>query len=261
MCGRFVLVDKIEIIEKAFNAKLAAGGILFSPSYNITVGQKSLVVTDDNSSQLQYFQFGLTPSWAKKQLYLFNARAEGDHNKENDPNFRGAKGIIEKPAFRNSIRSKRCLIVASAFIEGTTVDGLEKPFLVHLKSRPFAFAGIWDNWINPATNEVIQSFSIITTTANTLVLKIPHHRMPVILPGHAYHTWLNKNSALSQITELLQQYPTDKMNAYPISPTIKSSKNNSPEFLNPVGERLIPEIGIIVSKGLEEKGFGRGKKH
>ncbi len=260
MCGRFVLVDKIEVIEKTFNAKLSEGSILFSPSYNITVGQKSLVVTDENPNQLNYYQFGLTPSWAKKQMYLFNARAEGDHNKENDPNFRGAKGIIEKPAFRNPIRARRCLIVASAFIEGSTVEGLDKPFLVHLKNRPFAFAGIWDKWTNPENLEVIQSFSIITTTANTLLQKIPHHRMPVILPGHAYHTWLNQNASLSQITELLVQYPADMMNAYPISPSIKSPICNLPEYLNPVGERLVPEIGIIVSKSLEEKGFGRGKK-
>ena len=255
MCGRFVLVDKIEVIEKVFNVKLADGETLFSPNYNVSVGQKSLVITNESPQLLQNFQFGLTPSWAKKQMYLFNARAEGDHNKENDPNFRGAKGIIEKPAFRNSIRSKRCLIVASAFIEGSTIEGLDKPFLVHLKNRPFAFAGIWDSWTNPENQEIIQSFSIITTTANALLQKIPHHRMPVILPGHTYHTWLNSNASLSQITELLQQYPADRMNAYPITSSIKSPKNNSPEILNPVGERLIPEFEIKVTKSLEERGF------
>lgn len=260
MCGRFVLVDNIEAIEKAFNAKLPAGETVYSLNYNISVGQKSLVITNESPQLLQHFQFGLTPSWSKKQMYLFNARAEGDHNKENDPNFKGAKGIIGKPAFRNSIRSKRCLVVASAFIEGTTAEGLDKPFLVHLKSRPFAFAGIWDSWTNPESKEVIESFSIITTSANSLLQKIPHHRMPVILPGHAYHTWLNSNASLSQITELLQQYPSDKMNAYPISPLIKNPKSNSPELLNPVGERLVPEFDIHVSKRLEERGFGRRKK-
>lgn len=259
MCGRFVLVDKIEVIEKVFNAKLPDHG-LFAPNYNVSIGQKSLVVTNDSPNQLQYFQFGLTPSWAKKQMYLFNARSEGDFNKENDPGFFGAMGIIMKPAFRNSIRSKRCLIVASAFIEGTTIEGLDKPFLVHLDKRPFAFAGIWDNWTNPESKEVIQSFSIITTSANELLQKIPHHRMPVILSPSDYHTWLKSEAPLAHITKLLMQYPSDKMNAYPISPSIKSPKSNSPEFLNPVGERLIPEKVIKVSKDLEEKGFGRRKK-
>lgn len=260
MCGRFVLVDKIEVIEKTFNAKLTDGGTLFTPNYNISVGQKSLVVTNEDPKQLQYFQFGFTPGWTKKQMYLFNSRSEGDHNKENDPHFRGAKGIIEKPAFRNSIRSKRCLVIASAFIEGTTNEGLDKPFLVHLKKRPFAFAGIWDIWTNPENQEVIQSFSIITTSANELLQKIPHHRMLVILPDHAYHTWLNQNSSLSQITELLVQYPAERMNAYPISPDIKSTKNNSKELLNQLGEKLNPEIEVRSYQTLQEKGFGRRKK-
>ncbi|MCK9412119.1 MAG: SOS response-associated peptidase [Prolixibacteraceae bacterium] len=259
MCGRFVLIDKIETIEKTFNAKLAVHD-LFSPNYNVSIGQKSLVVTNEDPKQLQYFQFGFTPSWAKKQMYLFNARAEGDHNKENDPGYHGAKGIIEKPAFRSSIRAKRCLIIASAFIEGTTNEGLDKPFLVHLNKRPFAFAGLWDSWTNPDNQEVIQSFSIITTTANELLQKIPHHRMPVILPDHAYHTWLNQNSSLSQITELLVQYPAERMNAYPISPDIKDPKNNKKELLSQLGEKLNPEIEIRSFKTLQEKGFGRRKR-
>jgi putative SOS response-associated peptidase YedK len=260
MCGRFVLVDKVEVIEKVFNAKLADEASLFSPNYNISVGQKSLVLTDEDPKHIQYFQFGFTPSWAKKQMYLFNARSEGDHNKENDPHFRGAKGIIEKPAFRNSIRSKRCLVIASAFIEGTINEGLDRPYLVHLKKRPFAFAGIWDSWTNPENKEVIQSFSIITTSANELLQKIPHHRMPVILPDHAYHSWLNQNSTLSQITGLLVQYPSERMNAYPISPDIKSIKNNSKVLLNQLGEKLNPEYEIRSNKTLNEKGFGHRKR-
>jgi putative SOS response-associated peptidase YedK len=260
MCGRFVLADKLTVIEKAFGAKLPEGETLFAPNYNISVGQKSLVITNEDPKLLQYYHFGLTPFWAKKHMYLFNARAEGDHNKENDPNFRGAKGIIKKPAFRNPIRSKRCLVVASAFIEGTTNEGLDKPYLVHLRSRPFAFAGIWDNWTNPVNQEIIHSFSIITTSANSLLQKIPHHRMPVILPGHTYHTWLNNNSSLSQITELLQQYPADQMNAYPITPSIKNPNNNSVQLLNPLGERLIPETEFKVVKRWEVKGFGSRKR-
>ena len=103
MCGRFVLIDTIEVIQNEFNASFKGD---FEPSYNISVGQLSLVITDDKPNQLQLFQFGLTPFWAKKQMYLFNARAEGDHNKENDPKFTGSKGIIIKPAFRWIIRSK-----------------------------------------------------------------------------------------------------------------------------------------------------------
>jgi putative SOS response-associated peptidase YedK len=260
MCGRFVLVDKLEVIEKVFGSKLPEGPSAYTPNYNISPGQLSLVITNDHPGLLQYFQFGLTPSWAKKQMYLFNARAEGDHNKENDPRYYGAQGIIEKPSFRNPIRSKRCLVIASAFVEGTTTEGLSKPYLVHLKTRPFAFAGIWDSWIHPESQQVVQSFAIITTTANELMQKIPHHRMPVILPGNEYHTWLSHKATLSDITELLVRYPAEQMNAYPISPEIKNPKSNAKELLAQLGEKLQPEYEFKSTKELYAKGFGVRKK-
>ena len=77
MCGRFVLVETIEVIKTEFNVSFDGD---YEPNYNISVGQQSFVITDDKPHQLQ-FQFGLTPFWAKKQMYLFNASAEGDHNK------------------------------------------------------------------------------------------------------------------------------------------------------------------------------------
>ena len=50
-------------------------------------------------------------------MYLFNARAEGDHNKENNENYSGAKGIITKPSFRKPIRSQRCLVLLMPFMK------------------------------------------------------------------------------------------------------------------------------------------------
>jgi putative SOS response-associated peptidase YedK len=170
--------------------------------------------------------FGLTPFWAKKPMYLFNARSEGDRNKENDPNFRGAKDILIKPSFRKPIRSQRCLIPADAFYEGTTTEGLSKPFLVFFKNkvRPFAFAGLYDDWKNPETGETIRSFSIITTTANELMQKIPHHRCPIILPQWQEKKWLSERTALTDITDMLKSPEADLMNAYPVAESIKNLK-------------------------------------
>ncbi len=81
----------------------------------------------DHYNQLQLFRFGFTPFWAKRKMYFFNARSEGDYNKENDPNYTGSLGIVNKPAFRLSIRKKRCRIIADAFIEGPKKEKLSKP--------------------------------------------------------------------------------------------------------------------------------------
>lgn len=251
------MVDRIEVIKREFNVQFDGN---LEPEYNISPGKKAPVITSDQPTQLQLFQFGMTPNWAQKPMYLFNARAEGDNNQDNDPRYTGAKGIIIKPSFRKPIRSQRCLVIASAFIEGTTTGGLNKPYLVYTKKRPFAFAGVWDLWNAPGTSQPLYSFSIITTTANDVLKKIPHHRMPVILNEEHYNTWLNTGTDLGKITELLRPYPPELMNAYPISAEIKNPKNNNKELILPIGDKLFTEQEIKVSKDLEEKGFGGGRK-
>ncbi|MEA3479287.1 MAG: SOS response-associated peptidase [Bacteroidota bacterium] len=262
MCGRYVLVQKIEVIEKRFNVTTPAT-LDFKPSYNISPGQYAPVVTSDNPRELELLQFGMTPFWAKKPMYLFNARSEGDHNKDNDPKFNGAKGIISKPAFRKPIRSQRCLVIADCFIEGTLKERLGKPFVVYLKDmqRPFALAGIFDTWLNKETGELLKSFSIITTVANELLQKLPHHRSPVILRSKDEKKWLNPGLPLTDITRLLRPFPADQMNAYPISPDIKNPRAEGAHLIKPIGERLVPEHNINKSNELSLQGMGTNKRY
>lgn len=260
MCGRYVLVQKMEIIEKRFNVinKLE---LEWEANYNISPGHLAPVITDAEPDRIQLFRFGLTPFWAKKEILLINARAEGDYNKEDAPDYNGAKGIITKPAFRKPIRSQRCLIPADAFIEGTTKEKLSKPFLVYLrdKVRPFAFAGIWDEWVHPATGEMIRSFAIITSVSNALLQKIPHHRSPVILPQRSEQRWLRQNIPLTDVTAMLKPYPAELMNAYPISSDIKVPGKNEKELIQPIGERLLPEVDVSVKNEIRLEGMGSNK--
>ncbi|MDT8393532.1 MAG: SOS response-associated peptidase [Bacteroidales bacterium] len=261
MCGRYILVQKTERLEKRFNVS-AAESTEWKPAYNISPGQLAPVITGDEPGQLQLFRFGMTPFWAKKPMYLINARAEGEHNKEDDPAYKGAKGIITKPSFRKPIRSQRCLIPADAFIEGTVKEKLSKPFVVYLKNnvRPFAFAGIWDEWINRETGELIRSFAIITTTANALLQKLPHHRSPVILEQRNEKKWLNLKLPLSDITKLLRPYPAELMNAYPIDPAIKNPRAEGKNLIHPCGERIVPEFETKTSRDAGLQGMGSSKK-
>ena len=93
MCGRYILVQKLELIEKRFNVT-APEGVEWKPAYNIAPGQVAPVITSDNPKELQLFHFGMTPFWAKKPMYMINARAEGDHNKEDNPNYQNGSGRI-----------------------------------------------------------------------------------------------------------------------------------------------------------------------
>lgn len=258
MCGRYITVTKIKEIEKRFNVKVPQPE-LFRENVNISHGERAPVITNEQPKEVQFFQFGFTPFWAKKQFYMVNARSEGDHNKENDPAYIGAKGIINKPMFRASIRSKRCLVIADAFIEGPKKERLSKPYVVYMKEgkRPFALAGIWDEWVNKDSGEIINSFAIITTVSNDLMQKIGHHRSPVILHQNQEKLWLDHEIPLNDVTALLEPYPAEELNAYPISADIKNPRANGLELLAPIGQRLYPEYDYEIYQ--EIKMFGMGE--
>ena len=193
-------------------------------NYNISPGHYAPVITNEKPHEIQLFRYGLTPFWAKSDMLLPTARSEGDHNLNDDPTFRGASGIILKKAFRKPIRSQRCILIASAFIEGINTFGKSQPYVVYLRNHqnPFPIAGIWDTWLSPS-GDIINSFSIITTTANNLLQKIGCCRMPVILTYGQAKKWINPATELTTITQMLKKYDSNLMNAYPINPAIINS--------------------------------------
>lgn len=257
MCGRYVTVTKIKAIEKRFNVTAVAPQE-YKVNTNISHGEHGPVITSAAPDKLQFFQFGFTPEWADKQYYMVNARAEGDHNKDNDPRYTGAMGISKKPMFRKAIRSQRCLVVADAFIEGPKKERLSKPYLIYMKDgqRPFAFAGLWDRWINKDSGEVVSSYAIITTVSNALTQKIEHHRSPVILSPEDERDWINPELPLQDALDMLRPYPASLMNAYPIDPAIKSPRANGVDLLEPTGQRIYKEYDYIIYEDLQLEGMG-----
>lgn len=258
MCGRYIIVSSVKTIAEKFQVQ---ANIDFTANFNLAAGQRAPIITSEQPNELSLSHFGFTPFWAKKRTYVINARAEGDHNKENDPNYTGNKGIIKKPFFRAAIRHKRCLIPADAFVEGTTKEKLDKPYLVYMKNaeRPFAFAGIYDEWIDKESGEVYPNFAIITCRPNALLQKIPHHRMPVILDESDYKVWLNQETALAEATSLLEPYDHRKMNAYPLDPAIKRVKTNSREALRAIGGPLVEKQTFSIENSLELLGMGESR--
>ena len=257
MCGRYVTVKSIQEIEKRYNVT-AANLSHYAGNINVSVGQYGPVITNKDPKQLQLFQFGLTPHWAKKKMYLFNARSEGDFNKDNDPAYTGAKGIMQKPSFRKPIRSQRCLVIADAFIEGSKEKRLNEPFLIYPRDPHlhYSLAGIWDEWANPETGELHQSFSIITTTANDLLQRVGHHRSPVVLVGEEEDMWIDSSTDISDITMLLKPFDAHNFNAYPISSDIRSPKATDIALLAPLGETVYPEFTYVIYEDLKLFGMG-----
>lgn len=146
----------------------------------------------------------------------------------------GAESIFEKPSFRFSAQRKHCLVLADGFFEWMSFLGKNYPYFIYLKNNePFAMAGLWDSWSNKYTNEVIYSFTIITTQANPMMEKIHNKkkRMPVILKDEDFKTWLNVDIDKNTLLSLLVPFDEKRMKAHTISKliTLKDADPNIPD--------------------------------
>ena len=184
LCYRTKLNTTLEKIEKAFAARFIEPE-KYSPQAEINgfTFSQTPVVVNEAAGEINMYNWGLIPFWAKddtiKKMTL-NAKIET---------------IAEKPAFRNSVKN-RCLIIADGFFEWQWRDekGKEKQkFLIYPKDQEiFAFAGIYSSWKNPVTEELVNSYSIVTTEANEIMSKIHNtkKRMPVVLNKADHSKWL-----------------------------------------------------------------------
>jgi putative SOS response-associated peptidase YedK len=221
MCGRFTLAADPSELGDEFE------GVQFpqeiGPRYNIAPSQPVLAIRNDGRQQADFLVWGLIPSWAKDPSIgsrLINARGET---------------LAEKPAFRGSYKHKRCLIPADGFYEWKAGQGkkTKTPFVIRMKGgRPFAFAGLWDEW-HAADGSQLYSCTIITTAPNDLMAPI-HNRMPVILQRQDYGQWLDPAPrASATLNHLIRPFPDELLEAYRVSTLVNSPANDSPECVQP----------------------------
>jgi putative SOS response-associated peptidase YedK len=221
MCGRFTLtVDPAELREVFGEYSFPEQ---FVPRYNIAPTQPVLAIPNDASSRADFFLWGLIPSWSKDPSIgskLINARGET---------------VAEKPSFRGGFKYKRCLIPVDGFYEWKGQPGtkIKTPYFIHLKDRkPFAFAGLWDEWQSPQGGE-LRTCTIITTEPNDL-MKTLHNRMPVILDRRDYAEWLDPAPRTpASLLHLIKPFPADAMAAYAVSTLVNRPGNDRPELILP----------------------------
>ena len=178
------------------------------------------VITNTNPEKIQLFSWGLIPHWvrdSKQAVELSNKTI----------NARGEE-MFDKPSFKVSARKKRCLVIVDGFFEYHWKDDKSYPFYITLKSgEPMVLAGIWETWINKIEEISRNTFSIVTTRANS-VLQYIHNkpkgsegpRMPVILPQGADKSWLSKEVSkeedIKEIKSLLLPFNPDELEAYTV---------------------------------------------
>jgi putative SOS response-associated peptidase YedK len=192
--------------------------------YNAAPTQHLGVVLRDKDTgerRLEVLRWGLIPFWAKDAKIAYstiNAMAET---------------VVTKPAFRDPFTSRRCLVPADGFYEWQKLDAKTKQphRFTMLDGEPFAFAGLWERWKDPASGETVRSFTIITTTPNALCAPV-HNRMPVILNPEDYPRWLGETpAAADELQALLRPFPAERMMAHMIGPAIGNVRNDGAELI------------------------------
>ena len=220
MCGRYTLGKSPGDLSRQLDFELPEEPV--AARYNIAPSQEAPVILQEERRALRLLQWGLVPAWArdpKTGYRMINARAES---------------VAQKPAYRKSFRSWRCLVPSDGFYEWKKVDGGKQPYWISLREdRVFCFAGLWDRWRGPDGDQ-IESFTIITTSSNSLIAPM-HDRMPVILPAEAYGLWLDAESKdLDHLTRLLKPYPEEEMLARPVSKWVNNPAHEGPDCIKGV---------------------------
>lgn len=222
MCGRYLITSPLEAILEMFAVDPADRPNL-EPRFNLAPTQQAPVVRrgDDGARHLALLRWGLIPHWAKDMKIgarLINARAET---------------AATAPAFRDSARRRRCLVVADGFFEWQKQGKAKQPFLIGRRdNRPMAFAGLWSAWTDPQGAQ-LETFTIITTAADAMMAAI-HDRMPLILPPAAWPAWLDPSPI---DIAALEPADGDEMTAVPISTRVNSVKNDDAEVIVPLAEQ------------------------
>jgi putative SOS response-associated peptidase YedK len=199
----------------------ALGELDPAPRYNVAPGQMAPVIraAREGGVEVALLRWGLVPYWAKDESMaykLINARSES---------------IADKPAFREAFRRRRCLVPATGFYEWQERAGLKYPHLIELPNDAiFAFAGLWERWRSPQSDEVIETFTIITTAANETVARL-HDRMPAILDRADFAAWLDLGNP--DAAALLRPYPAELMTLRPVSRRLNNGRVDDSSVLDP----------------------------
>jgi putative SOS response-associated peptidase YedK len=217
MCGRFTQHYTWREIQELYGLVGAARNVV--PRYNIAPTDTiDVVVPASDGLQLAPMRWGLVPAWwkktAKEAPASFNARVES---------------VAEKPMFRSAFKSRRCLIPASGFYEWKTIEGKKQPFYItSIDGTVLTIAGLHETWKEPGGGP-LRSCTMIVTAANEFMAPI-HNRMPVLLSGQHFASWLSGEAG----TEILQPALEGTLKAFPVSPMVNAVKNQGAELVAPL---------------------------
>ncbi len=214
MCGRFAITLPTDAMAQLFEA-VPANDLPDVPNYNVCPTDRIHVVTGDR--RLVSMRWGLIPGWYKKPNggpLLINARAES---------------IADRPAFRQAVRERRCIVPASGFYEWTKKGEARLPWwITRADGVPMAFAAVWQEW---ARDDPIATVAIVTTSANAEMVAL-HDRMPVVLEPVDWPLWLGEKG--HGAARLMAGASDETFTFHRVDTAVNSNRAEGPGLIEPI---------------------------
>lgn len=220
MCGRFVITSSPDAIRRLFGYAETPN---FPPRYNIAPTQPiPTVMLSHGAKHFQLMRWGLIPSWTKdpaKASLLINARSET---------------LTERPAFRNAMRYRRCLVPADGYYEWPERGPRKRPLYIYpAQGGPIGFAALAETWTGP-NGEEVDTVAIITTAAAKDLAGV-HPRMPAIIPPDAFDLWLNCRAADAETaSSLLLPARVGALRFHEVSSAVNRHVNDDASLIEPI---------------------------
>jgi putative SOS response-associated peptidase YedK len=221
MCGRYAITSAPETIRHLLRYLEQPN---FPPRYNVAPTQPVPIVrVTEGKRHFALVRWGLIPAWVKDPRtfsLVINARGES---------------VLDRPAFKNAMKYRRCLFPADGFFEWEREGERKRPHFVRRKGGgPLAFAGLWESWMGP-NGEEQQTGAIITTRASPSMAHT-HDRMPVIVPPKAFDFWLDPKVDAERAAAAIQPAKDETIEHYEVSRAVNRFENDSPQLVEPLIE-------------------------
>src|SRR3954471_19418654 len=219
MCGRFVITSAPEALRKLFGYIDQPN---FPPRYNIAPTQPiPVVIIDNGTRQFRLMRWGLVPAWVKDPrgfALLINARAET---------------VTDKPAFRNAIRRRRCLIPADGWYEWSQSERKRPCFIHRRDDQPFGLAALAETWSGP-NGEELDTVAIVTTAAGADLATL-HPRVPVTIAPGDFGRWLDcAGDDAADALALLAPPAAGEFVGHEVSMRVNRTANDDAQLILPI---------------------------
>ncbi|WP_104141212.1 SOS response-associated peptidase [Arthrobacter sp. ZGTC131] len=245
MCGRYVMARAVGDLLAEFDAQIE-NETSIPPSWNIAPTDGAPIVLErlidgDTVRQLHVARWGLVPSWAKSPGIgpkMINARSES---------------VLEKPAFRKAVQSRRCAVPADGYYEWKQGEGRTKqPYYVRPRDGSgMVFAGLYEWWKDPSKGQDdparwMLSMSIMTADSppegaeHTIFgeLTALHDRVPLPMSRETMEAWIDPQADdAAGLVDLVRSGVTDVAAGWrvdSVGTAVGNVRNNSPELIEPV---------------------------